>query len=112
MKNNPPISTEWFDESTLITDEILEKLQKRKWEPIVDCLQQIMPHSVSMKLQKLEKKIIMKNSIKINNTVELKDGRKVHSCGFGFNYWVETAKGIITPVSQKYFNKCLNSCRA
>ena len=51
------------------------------------------------------KKIVFRNSVK------LKDGRTLHSCGFGFHFAVQDKKGNFTSVSEKYYNKVLNSCR-
>ena len=30
----------------------------------------------------------MNKKLNIRSTVELKDGRKVHSCGFGFHFYI------------------------
>lgn len=109
MKNKEPLFKKWFDEASIITEEMFDKLEERK----ISSVDYGSGHSVAMKVVGVKHNGIfyiktekMQNQLSIKNTVSLKDGRKVHSCGFGFNYWVETAKGVITPVSEKYYNKC------
>ena len=53
----------------------------------------------------------MSKSVVIRNTVQLKDGRKIHSCGFGFHYFLEAQNGSSTIISEKYYNKLSHSLR-
>tara|TARA_R110000764_G_scaffold105438_1_gene191105 strand:+ start:457 stop:627 length:171 start_codon:yes stop_codon:yes gene_type:complete len=38
------------------------------------------------------------------NIIELKDGRKICSCGFGYHYWLIDQKGLTYPIERSFFN--------
>lgn len=43
--------------------------------------------------------------LNIEQEIELKDGRVIYKTNNGFNCWVKTKKGIVTKVSDSYYNK-------
>ena len=51
------------------------------------------------------------NKIIFRNSIDLKDGRTALSCGFGYNFAIQTEKGDLTHVKEKYYNKVVNSYR-
>lgn len=48
-------------------------------------------------------------TIKRENEVELKDGRKLFTTGNGFRYHLVDQKGIETEVSSNYYNKAIKN---
>lgn len=46
----------------------------------------------------------MEAEIKRENIVELKDGRTIFTTHNGFKYFVQTKKGEVTEVTDKYYN--------
>lgn len=45
------------------------------------------------------------NNKEIDSTIELRDGRKLHTTDNGFTYYVESKKGKIEQITEAYFNK-------
>lgn len=46
-----------------------------------------------------------KQSNKIDSTIELKDGRKLHTTKNGFVFWVESRKGVIDEITEAQYKQ-------
>lgn len=53
----------------------------------------------------------MNKEIVFRNSIDLKDGRTAFSCGFGYHFAIQSKKGNLTYVKEKYYNKVINSYR-
>ena len=102
--------SKWIDESTLLTQEMFDKI---KIKPIIATdFGNGSDNSVSVCMKKLNGIIHiseMKELITYSNKIPLKDGRTALSCGFGFHYAINDGKGNITPVEKSYYNKVLRN---